>query len=182
MIKLQTFASSMGAPKYIYSSLKPVLRKLMIVFVAVGLVATAVSATPVSASEGPIVRVKDISHFQGVRSNILIGYGIIVGLSGSGDSDSPLTSQTMANILERLGTNARAQINEMNRDNVAAVMVTSELPPFARQGSRIDVTVSSLGDASSLEGGPAACNASCCCRWQHLRCCSRFYYHWWFHC
>ena len=105
------------------------------------------------AASGPTVRVKDIADFQGVRSNILIGYGLMVGLKGSGDTDSPLTRQTLANILERMGLNARDQIANIENSNVAAVMVTAELPPFARQGSRIDVTVSSLGDAESLEGG-----------------------------
>ena len=103
--------------------------------------------------QGPEVRVKDIANIQGVRGNILIGYGLIVGLSGTGDSSGPITRQTMANILERLGLNTKDQINAIESENVAAVMVTAELPPFARQGARIDVTVSSLGDAGSLEGG-----------------------------
>ena len=111
------------------------------------------AAPSYGALQGPEVRIKDIASIQGVRSNILIGYGLIVGLSGTGDSSGPITRQTMANILERLGLNTKDQIAAIESENVAAVMVTAELPPFARQGARIDVTVSSLGDASSLEGG-----------------------------
>ena len=108
---------------------------------------------PVYASQGPLVRVKDIANFQGIRSNILIGYGLIVGLSGTGDTSGPATQRTITDILERLGLNLKDQLDAITGENIAAVMVTAELPPFARQGHRIDVTVSSLGDANSLEGG-----------------------------
>lgn len=111
------------------------------------------TAPTFAAVQSPEVRIKDIANIQGVRANILIGYGLIVGLSGTGDSAGPITRQTMANILERLGLNTKDQIEQIESENVAAVMVTAELPPFARQGTRIDVTVSSLGDADSLEGG-----------------------------
>ncbi len=98
-------------------------------------------------------RIKDIANFEGIRENILIGYGLVVGLNGTGDTlrNSPFTKQSLSAMLERLGVNIRS-VN-VSVDNVAAVMVTSKLPPFARQGNHIDVTVSSLGDAESLQGG-----------------------------
>ena len=98
-------------------------------------------------------RIKDVADFEGVRENQLVGYGLVVGLAGTGDSlrNSPFTRQSLAAMLERLGVNATN--GNLNTRNVAAVMVTSNLPPFASQGSRIDVTVSALGDARSLAGG-----------------------------
>ncbi len=97
-------------------------------------------------------RVKDIASFQGVRDNELVGYGLVVGLNGTGDrSQTFFSTQTLANLLLRSGvTVSPAQIRVKN---IAAVIVTALLPPFARQGSRIDVTVSSIGDAQSLQGG-----------------------------
>jgi flagellar P-ring protein precursor FlgI len=110
---------------------------------------TAPIATPAWA--GP--RIKDIADFEGVRENQLVGYGLVVGLAGTGDSlrNSPFTRQSLASMLERLGVNAAE--GNLNTRNVAAVMVTANLPPFASQGSRIDVTVSALGDSRSLAGG-----------------------------
>lgn len=101
------------------------------------------------------VRVKDIADFEGVRTNTLIGYGLVVGLAGTGDSSNsvPFTRQTLVNVLEKMGVNSKEQENSLRMKNVAAVMVTAELPAFARQGSRVDVNVASLGDADSLEGG-----------------------------
>ena len=98
-------------------------------------------------------RLKDITDVEGVRENQLIGYGLVVGLNGTGDSlrNSPFTRQSLEAMLERLGVNTRDQ--NLNTRNVAAVMVTANLPPFATNGSRMDVSVSSLGDASSLSGG-----------------------------
>ncbi|MBL8530142.1 MAG: flagellar basal body P-ring protein FlgI [Hyphomonadaceae bacterium] len=98
-------------------------------------------------------RIKDVADFEGVRENQLVGYGLVVGLAGTGDSlrNSPFTRQSLAAMLERLGVNASQ--GNLNTRNVAAVMVTANLPPFASQGSRIDVTVSALGDARSLAGG-----------------------------
>lgn len=100
------------------------------------------------------VRIKDIASFEGVRENHLIGYGLVVGLQGSGDSmnSSPFTREAIAGMLERLGV-ANLESDQLNTSNTAAVMVTSNLPPFARRGTRIDVTVSSLGDATNLRGG-----------------------------
>ncbi|MCH7542803.1 MAG: flagellar basal body P-ring protein FlgI [Proteobacteria bacterium] len=102
---------------------------------------------------GAVSRIKDITTFEGVRSNMLVGYGLIVGLNGTGDSlsNSPFTKQSLIGMLERLGVNVRD--DSMKTDNVAAVMVTATLPPFARHGTQIDVTVSALGDAKSLLGG-----------------------------
>lgn len=98
-------------------------------------------------------RIKDIVDIEGVRDNQLIGYGLVVGLNGTGDGlgNSPFTQQSLTAMLERLGVNVRGQ--NMNTGNVAAVMVTATLPPFTNQGSRIDVNISALGDASSLLGG-----------------------------
>ncbi len=98
-------------------------------------------------------RVKDLASVEGVRQNQLVGYGIVVGLNGTGDTlnNIPFTKQSLQAMLERLGVNTRGAT--MRTQNLAAVMVTASLPPFATQGNRIDITVSSLGDAKSLQGG-----------------------------
>ena len=97
-------------------------------------------------------RIKDVAAFEGVRSNQLFGYGLVVGLEGKGDgTQARFTVQTIANMLERAGVTIEP--GNMRTKNVAAVMVTATLPPFARQGSTIDVVVSSVGDAKSLQGG-----------------------------
>lgn len=98
-------------------------------------------------------RIKDITDFEGVRDNQLIGYGLVVGINRTGDSltNSPFTKQSIVGMLERLGVNIRDIT--LNTTNIAAVMVTASLPAFVRHGSRIDVTISSLGDAKSLLGG-----------------------------
>ena len=103
------------------------------------------------AEEG--VRIKDVVNIEGVRDNMLIGYGLVVGLKGTGDSltNAPFTEQSIKSMLERLGVNIRDQ--DLKTKNVAAVMVTATLPPFASQGTRIDVTVSAMGDAKDLTGG-----------------------------
>lgn len=99
------------------------------------------------------IRLKDLVEFDGVRGNDLIGYGLVVGLNGTGDGirNAPYTEDIMANILERLGVNVTGE--QFRPRNVAAVLVTATLPPFSRTGSRVDVTVSAIGDASSLFGG-----------------------------
>lgn len=99
------------------------------------------------------VRIKDVAQLEGVRDNQLVGYGLVVGLQGTGDTlrNAPFTEQSMQSMLDRLGINVR-NINLRTR-NVAAVMVTADLPPFMDEGQRIDVTVSSMGDAASLMGG-----------------------------
>ena len=98
-------------------------------------------------------RIKDIADFEGVRDNILVGYGLVVGLNGTGDSlnNSPFTQQSLEAMLERLGVNTRGA--DPKTDNVAAVVVTATLPPFSRQGTTVDVAISSIGDAESLLGG-----------------------------
>jgi flagellar P-ring protein precursor FlgI len=99
------------------------------------------------------IRIKDLVEFDGVRANDLVGYGLVVGLNGTGDGlrNSPFTEEMMANLLERLGVNVTGE--DFRPKNVAAVFVTAALPPFARAGSQIDVTVSAMGDAKSLLGG-----------------------------
>ena len=98
-------------------------------------------------------RIKDIVDFEGVRENMLIGYGLVVGLNGTGDSltTSIFTRESLVGMLERLGVNARD--DGLRTDNIAAVMVTATLPPFSRQGTRIDLSISAIGDSSSLLGG-----------------------------
>lgn len=98
-------------------------------------------------------RIKDLVEFEGVRGNDLVGYGLVVGLKGTGDAirNSPFTEEALANLLERLGVNVTGE--RFRPDNVAAVIVTATLPAFARSGGRIDVTVSAIGDADSLLGG-----------------------------
>lgn len=104
-------------------------------------------------AEAQGVRLKDLVHFEGVRGNDLVGYGLVVGLNGTGDGlrNSPFTEEIMSNILERLGVNVTGE--QFRAKNVAAVIVTAQLPPFARAGGLVDVTVSAIGDASSLLGG-----------------------------
>ncbi len=106
-----------------------------------------------TVSHAKTSRIKDIVAIEGVRDNMLVGYGLVVGLNGTGDSlkNSPFTQQSLIAMLERLGINIRDQ--NLNTGNVAAVMVSATLPAFSNQGSRIDVTVSALGDAESLQGG-----------------------------
>lgn len=109
------------------------------------LCATSAFATP--------IRIKDLVEFDGVRGNDLVGYGLIVGLNGTGDGlrNAPFTEEIMVNVLERLGVNVTGE--QFRPQNVAAVIVTATLPPFARQGGQIDITVSAIGDADSLLGG-----------------------------
>ncbi len=99
------------------------------------------------------IRLKDLVEFDGVRGNDLVGYGLVVGLNGTGDGirNAPFTEEIMANLLERLGANVTGE--EFRPKNVAAVFVTAALPAFARSGGRVDVTVSAIGDAKSLLGG-----------------------------
>ncbi len=98
-------------------------------------------------------RIKDIVEIEGVRDNVLVGYGLVVGLNGTGDSinNSPYTEESLTSMLERMGVNVRGR--DFKTENVAAVVVTATLPPFVTQGQRLDVTVSSIGDAADLLGG-----------------------------
>jgi flagellar P-ring protein precursor FlgI len=115
-------------------------------------VATALLVWLTAGAGAEGVRVKDLAHIGGARSNQLMGYGLVVGLDGSGDSKQTMfTPQAVANMLQDFGINVPAGLIRVK--NVAAVMVSAELPAFAQPGDRIDVTVSSLGDARSLQGG-----------------------------
>jgi flagellar P-ring protein precursor FlgI len=109
-----------------------------------------------AAAPAPVLafsRVKDLTDVQGIRENMLVGYGLVVGLNGTGDSlkNAPFTQQSIQTMLERLGVNTRGET--MQTKNVAAVMVTASLPAFAAQGAHIDVSVSAMGDAKNLQGG-----------------------------
>lgn len=112
-----------------------------------------VFAGMISPADAKTTRIKDIVAFESVRENQLIGYGLVVGLNGTGDSlnNSPFTEQSLIAMLERLGVNVRDQ--NLNTGNVAAVMVTATLPPFTNQGATIDVNISALGDSELLQGG-----------------------------
>ena len=111
--------------------------------------ATVLPARPAAATS----RIKDLANIEGVRQNQLVGYGLVVGLNGTGDTlnNIPFTKQSLQAMLERMGVNIRGAT--IRTGNVAAVMVTGNLPPFGTQGTRMDVTVSSLGDAKDLRGG-----------------------------
>lgn len=102
----------------------------------------------------PVVRIKDIANFEGVRENQLVGYGLVVGLNGTGDTlgSSTYTKESLTSMLERMGVNVRDAAVPSGK-NVAAVMVTASLPPFSRQGTKIDISVSAMGDAKDLKGG-----------------------------
>ena len=121
-------------------------RLLLSLAVAFGLLLPAGAASARS-------RIKDIVAFEGVRENQLVGYGLVVGLNGTGDSlrNAPFTRQSLESMLERLGVNTR--LSPIDTKNVAAVMVTAKLPAFAASGSQIDVAVSAMGDAKNLLGG-----------------------------
>lgn len=126
------------------------LRTTCLTLAALGL---ALAPGPVVATAEAQSRIKDIADVEGVRENQLVGYGLVVGLNGSGDSlrNAPFTRQSLNAMLERLGVSTGGL--NLNTRNVAAVMVTANLPPFAAQGARMDVAVSALGDAKSLAGG-----------------------------
>lgn len=120
-------------------------------FQAVG--AAILALLLLNGSASATSRIKDLANIEGVRQNQLIGYGLVVGLNGTGDTlnNIPFTKQSLQAMLERMGVNIRGAT--IRTGNVAAVMVTGNLPPFGTQGTRIDVTVSALGDSKSLQGG-----------------------------
>ncbi len=119
------------------------------------LLACLLLALLLAAPAAAQVRIKDIADVEGVRDNQLVGYGLVVGLNGTGDrlDSAVFTRESLVAMLERLGVNTRDQLAQLSTKNVAAVMVTANLPPFARAGSRIDIAVSALGDATDLLGG-----------------------------
>jgi flagellar P-ring protein FlgI len=120
---------------------------------ALAVMAAALIPLYAAAPAGAASRIKDLANIEGVRQNQLIGYGLVVGLNGTGDTlnNIPFTKQSLQAMLERLGVNIRGQA--LRTGNVAAVMVTANLPAFGTQGTRLDVTVSALGDSKSLQGG-----------------------------
>ncbi|MEW6228879.1 MAG: flagellar basal body P-ring protein FlgI, partial [Bacillota bacterium] len=123
--------------------------KLMIPGVVIATLFVGAVFAPAASAES---RIKDIARVEGVRDNDLIGYGLVVGLKGTGDSGGAMfTVQSVANMLMQFGI--KVSPDQMRVRNVAAVMVTGRLPAFARVGDRVDVVVSSVGDAKSLEGG-----------------------------
>ncbi|HSY43071.1 MAG TPA: flagellar basal body P-ring protein FlgI, partial [Candidatus Acidoferrum sp.] len=99
------------------------------------------------------VRVGDLATISGARDNQLNGFGLVVGLAGDGDKDPVYTQQTIANMLQRYGVNVQSILTQISAKNVAVVIVTADIPAFAKPGARIDVQVSSMGDAKSLQGG-----------------------------
>lgn len=129
------------------------MRKLLL---SACLLAVMLGSSPAMADGAPLggsIRIKDLVEFDGVRSNDLVGYGLVVGLNGTGDGlrNSPFTEEILSNLLERLGVNVTGE--QFQPKNVAAVFVTASLPAFSRAGAKIDVTVSAIGDAKSLLGG-----------------------------
>lgn len=140
--------SAINASRRAYSNIWKVAPKIALAIIALFGIGLAIPNHALAQS-----RVKDLIEVEGVRDNQLIGYGIVVGLKGTGDGlkNSPQTRQTIEAMLERLGVNTRGL--DMQSKNVASVMVTATLPPFSTQGSKIDVSVSALGDSKSLEGG-----------------------------
>jgi len=129
------------------------MRSALIRTILAGVISAAMILTPTTTSFAAAARIKDIVDIEGVRENQLVGYGLVVGLNGTGDSlnNSPFTKQSLQSMLERLGVNTAGQ--NVRTANVAAVMVTANLPPFATQGTRMDISVAALGDADSLQGG-----------------------------
>ncbi|GGB37347.1 flagellar P-ring protein 1 [Roseibium aquae] len=131
-----------------FRQFKTILTSVAVLSAAITVLSIQLAATANAAS-----RIKDIADFEGIRENQLIGYGLVVGLNGTGDTlrNTPFTQQSLQAMLERLGVNTRGV--DLNTNTVAAVMVTANLPPFATQGTRIDVNVSALGNSDSLQGG-----------------------------
>ena len=118
----------------------------MITFCMMAIMATALAAS------GATTRIKDVAKVQGVRSNQLVGYGLVMGLNGTGDSNKTLqTMQSLSSMLKTFGVTVSTA--QMQSKNVAAVMVTAQLPPFVKPGDTIDITISSMGDAKNLQGG-----------------------------
>ncbi|MDB5474795.1 MAG: fglI [Phenylobacterium sp.] len=134
---------------YTGEAASPVIMRQIFQVLCAALATLALTAAPAAAKS----RIKDIVDFEGVRDNMLVGYGIVVGLNGTGDAlrNAPMTKQSLEAMLERLGVNTRDA--NLNTKNVAAVMVTAKLPSFSASGSHMDVNVSALGDAKSLLGG-----------------------------
>jgi flagellar P-ring protein precursor FlgI len=145
-------AEAIGPKMQQSTSSKPRSTFLRLARLGVMLAALAATAIPAGAAS----RIKDIADFEGVRENQLVGYGLVVGLDGTGDDmkkKAPFTRESLIGMLERLGVKINRDNADLETKNLAAVMVTANLPAFSRQGSEIDISVSSLGDATSLQGG-----------------------------
>lgn len=128
------------------------MMKTTVIFRGIVIGALALGAPAIQALTSEGVRIKDLGRIESVRDNALVGYGLVTGLAGTGDSSrSKATMQSVVNMLSQFGVNV--SIDELNSRNVAAVMVIANLPPFTRPGDKLDVNVSSLGDARSLVGG-----------------------------
>src|SRR5664279_4794809 len=127
------------------------MRRALYIRLAAFVLGAGLAAAPLQAFA--FSRVKDLVEVEGIRDNMLVGYGLVVGLNGTGDSlkNAPFTQQSLQTMLERMGVNTRG--STMQTKNVAAVMVTASLPAFAAPGTRIDVSVSAMGDAKNLQGG-----------------------------
>ena len=116
-------------------------------------------------------RIKDMASIAGVRTNQLVGYGLVIGLAKTGDGSVELTKQSIASMISQFGVIANTA--DINASNAANVMVTATLPPFAKPGQTIDVTVSTIGKAKSLKGGTLLMTAIKRCQWRSIRNCSR---------
>jgi flagellar P-ring protein precursor FlgI len=151
-ISMTYFCNAAWHATRIVAGVRPLGEQEMTRTLRATLTALAVLGCAVSTAAA-MSRIKDLASIEGVRQNQLLGYGLVVGLNGTGDTlnNTPFTKQSLQAMLERLGVNIRGQ--QIRTGNVAAVMVTANLPPFATQGTRIDVTASAMGDAKSLQGG-----------------------------
>ncbi len=128
------------------------MRRLALAALALAAALGAAPRRDAAPAGGPSIRIKDLADFEGVRTNPLLGYGLVVGLQGTGDTPASLfANRSLAGLLAKLGIVVDA--TRVRVTNVAAVMVTAELPPFARAGDALDVTVSSVGDSKNLQGG-----------------------------
>ncbi|HWI87269.1 MAG TPA: flagellar basal body P-ring protein FlgI [Sphingomonas sp.] len=128
--------------------LTAILARLVPALAGLCLVAAATVTAPPASAE----RIKDLGHFQGLRANQLTGYGIVVGLAGTGDDNLEYTTQSMHSVASRFGLQLPPGVNPALK-NAAAVIITAELPPFAKPGERLDITVAAMGKAKSLRGG-----------------------------
>jgi flagellar P-ring protein precursor FlgI len=153
MITAFPFAADLAAAALAGLALRPLLRRRILRPGPMLLVlAAAMAALPMLAGAAHAERVRDLGEFQGVRSNQLTGYGIVVGLAGTGDDNLEYLTQAMRGVSGRLGVQLPAGVAP-GLKNAAAVMITADLPAFAKPGQRIDVTVSTIGKAKSLRGG-----------------------------
>ena len=133
--------------------MKEILTKFFgVIFIIIILTVPGSALTPDQPSgDDPAVRIKDITRIEGIETQQLIGYGLVVGLDGTGDGGSVQTIQSVANMMQNFGMQVSPE--DMDTDNVASVMITAEVPSFARPGDEIDITLSSIGDADNLQGG-----------------------------